>query len=83
LRAEKISTTMTKRARRSTKRTSRTSIARMERLFQPARLWEQDRGRLVVAQREPELTGTVDVGVAVDAADRVAAAARAKPVVKN
>jgi hypothetical protein len=75
--------TMTKRARRLTRRTSLTSIAQMGRLFRQDKLPAQDRGPLVVAAREPERTGTAGAGVAEDADPAVVAVAaagkRAKP----
>lgn len=73
--------TMTKRVRRSTRTTSPTLIARMERLFRQDKLPAEDRGPRVVAQ-EAERTRTVGAVVAADAADRVAAAGD-KPVQTN
>jgi hypothetical protein len=72
----------TKRARKSMKRTSLTSIARMEPLFRQDKLSveEQDPGPLVVALREAQPTGIVGGGGAADAADRVAAAVAGNPI---
>jgi len=61
------------------KRTSPTSIARMERLFRQDKLPVEDRGQPAVAALQELPTGTVGVGVAADAAaDRVAAAEAGK-----
>ena len=76
--------TKTRRARRSTKRTSPTSIAQTERLFRQDKLPVEARDPRVVpaAQQEPQPTGTAGVGVAVDAAADRAAAAEAGRRVK-
>jgi hypothetical protein len=74
LRVEKTSTMTMKRARRSTKRMSPTSIAPMARQYPLARLRAERQGP-PAARVERRITTAVVVAVAEDAVDRVVAAA--------